>query len=69
MHKAVQKTARPLQAALPGLGEPTRAKQRGVLFAGLAAFFLAVLAWIDGGEEPLHTIVQSVAVPGEGSGL
>ncbi|MFA6220216.1 MAG: hypothetical protein WC692_10635 [Erythrobacter sp.] len=33
---------------------------------GLAIVFaaLCVLAWIDGGEEPLHPIEQAVEVPG-----
>ena len=30
------------------------------------AIALAVLAWIDGGEEPLHPIAQEVALPGAG---
>ncbi|MEM6858648.1 MAG: hypothetical protein AAF559_12315 [Pseudomonadota bacterium] len=69
MLKAFQNTARNRHAAPTGLIGPTRAKRHVVLFAGLAALLLAVLAWIDGGEEPLHTIVQPVALPGEGSGI
>ncbi|MEO0872716.1 MAG: hypothetical protein AAFY19_12285 [Pseudomonadota bacterium] len=69
MHKAVQNTARQRQAALSGLTKSSRAKRRVVLFAGVAALLLVAFAWIDGGEEPLHTIVQPVAVPGEGSVL
>ncbi|MCL9982634.1 MAG: hypothetical protein NBV60_05685 [Erythrobacter sp.] len=38
---------------------------RRKLIAGAAiALALAGLAWIDGGEEPLHPIAQEVAVPG-----
>lgn len=38
---------------------------RRKLIAGAAiAIALAGLAWIDGGEEPLHPIAQEVAVPG-----
>lgn len=69
MHKAVQNTARNRPAALTGLTGPARAKRRAVLFAGLAALLLMAFAWMDGGEEPLHTIVQPVAVPNEGTGL
>lgn len=69
MHKAVQNTARERQAALPGLTKPSQAKRRAGLLAGIAALLLTALAWIDGGEEPLHTIVQPVAIPDEGTGL
>lgn len=65
MHKAVQNTTRQRHAALPGQTKPSRAKRRAGLFAGIAALLLMAFAWIDGGEEPLHTIVQPVAVPGE----
>lgn len=31
----------------------------------LIGFLLLVLAWYDGGEEPLREIVQPVALPGD----
>lgn len=38
---------------------------RWPVMAGLVLFALIVLAWVDGGEEPLHPIVQPVQLPGE----
>lgn len=46
------------QGGLRGLG-------RWPVMAGLVLFALIVLAWVDGGEEPLHPIVQPVQLPGE----
>jgi len=68
MHKALQNTLRPRQAALARPAKGAWFGRRTTLLAGLAGLFVIVLAWIDGGEEPLHTIVQPIAVPGEGGG-
>lgn len=45
------------------------AKRRNWLLGGLAAAVLLLLAyaWIDGGERPLRTISQPVAVPQSGA--
>ncbi len=37
------------------------------LIAGALAGIVVIYAWVDGGEEPLRPIVQSVAVPGAAS--
>ena len=42
------------QVRLPG---------RQVVIGLVAALALAALAWIDGGEEPLHPIAEAVALP------
>ena len=41
------------------------AKLRYALYGAGALIVLLVLAYIDGGEEPLHTIVQSVTLPSQ----
>ncbi|WP_211277388.1 hypothetical protein [Erythrobacter donghaensis] len=51
-----------------GLGETrgpavSAGRRRWLLVALLAAVALLVLAWFDGGEEPLHPIAQDVALP------
>jgi hypothetical protein len=42
------------QVRLPG---------RRVVIGLVVALALAALAWIDGGEEPLHPIAEAVALP------
>lgn len=47
----------------PGPGRAERLahhRQRLPLYAGAALALLLVLAWIDGGAEPLHPITQAV---------
>ncbi|MFL0356856.1 hypothetical protein ACI5KX_10305 [Erythrobacter sp. GH1-10] len=39
-------------------------RKRAPIYAGLAVLAVLVLAWIDGGEEPIRPIVQAVEVPG-----
>lgn len=59
--------SRPLPARQIIAREPvqrSRLSRRGVVAGVVVAIALAVLAWIDGGEEPLHPIAQEVAVPG-----
>ena len=41
------------------------AGQRWVKYAGAALLVLLALAWIDGGEEPLHPIKQPVSLSGQ----
>ena len=45
---------------------PPQTRWRGMAVVVLAIAALAALAWIDGGEEPLHPIVQPVELPGVG---
>lgn len=44
--------------------QPIRLPGRKVVAGVVIAVALAALAWIDGGEEPLHPIAQEVALPG-----
>lgn len=37
---------------------------RAPYYAAIGVLAVLVLAYIDGGEEPIHPITQSVAVPG-----
>lgn len=37
------------------------------LIAGVLAGIVVIYAWVDGGEKPLRTITQPVAVPGAAS--
>ncbi|MEW4448198.1 hypothetical protein [Qipengyuania sp. JC766] len=39
--------------------------RRWGLVAAAAIVVLLVVAWIDGGEEPLHTIEQPIDLPGD----
>jgi len=43
---------------------PRLARRAGLVLAVLAG--LAALAWLDGGEEPLHPIAQGVELPENG---
>lgn len=43
-----------------------RVSRRAVVTAVVIAIVLLGLAWIDGGEEPLHPIAQEVTIPGAG---
>jgi hypothetical protein len=49
------------------VGRPTArgAKWRYALYGVGALILLVVLAYIDGGEEPLHPIIQSVSLPSQ----
>ena len=42
-----------------------RAKGRYALYGGTALMLLLLLAYIDGGEEPLHPIIQSASLPSQ----
>ncbi|WP_143704550.1 hypothetical protein [Porphyrobacter sp. TH134] len=58
---------RPPRLSPSGLEEtPLPRPRRWPLIAGVAATVLLVLAWFDGGEEPLHPIAETVALPGQG---
>jgi len=45
---------------------PARRRRRWPWVAGLAALALTMLAWFDGGEEPLRPIAEDVALPEQG---
>jgi hypothetical protein len=49
------------------VGRPTArgSKRRYALYGVGALILLVVLAYIDGGEEPLHPIIQSVSLPSQ----
>jgi len=53
---------------------PARSKDKGLarrlsIYVVLAIVGVLALAWFDGGEEPIHPIVQSIALPqGAGEG-
>lgn len=47
---------------------PRRASRRWPWLVGLAVLGAALLAWFDGGEEPLHPIAQDVTLPDQGNG-
>jgi hypothetical protein len=52
-----------------GTGQPDSwagLKSRAKWYAGLALVLALAVAWIDGGEEPLHPIVQPVELPENG---
>ena len=38
-------------------------RRRLPLYAGIAALVVLTLAYVDGGEEPLHPIVHNIAPP------
>jgi hypothetical protein len=40
------------------------AGRRIVLWVAVLVVLLLIFAWIDGGEEPVHEIVQPVELPG-----
>ena len=42
------------------------AGRRRLVIAGVVAAALLMLAWFDGGEEPLHPIAEDVALPEQG---
>ncbi|MBI1402736.1 MAG: hypothetical protein GC147_05945 [Porphyrobacter sp.] len=64
--------SRPTRSSLAGsrqipAREPARRPRAGARVAVIVTVLvaaLAVVAWIDGGEEPLHPIAQPVVLPG-----
>ena len=63
MHEARSFKPSPSASALsPWLSRPQTRRKLG-LFAGLTVMAVLLVAWIDGGEEPIRTIVQPVEVP------
>jgi hypothetical protein len=40
--------------------------RRNRIILAVVAVLLLALAWYDGGERPLHEVVEPVAVPGAG---
>ncbi len=57
----------PLQTSAPEQGRYTRILRRVPIYAGLVIAGLVIAAYIDGGEEPLHPIVQEIAIPKAGT--
>lgn len=53
--------SRQILAREPALQPRLRVRRVGLVLIVIAV--LAVLAWIDGGEEPLHPIAQPVDLP------
>lgn len=47
------------------LARPLRVRRWPLVLAAVVAG-LVVLAWFDGGEEPLRPIAEDVALPGQG---
>lgn len=70
MKNRVQSDTRPKSPAGTPSGKPRtslsaergKSKARIAFYAVGALFVILALAYIDGGEEPLHPIVQSVSV-------
>ena len=61
--------SRPLASRQILAREPAPRPRIGLRRVGLAlaaVAVLAALAWIDGGEEPLRPIAETVALPGAG---
>ncbi|MBA4009686.1 MAG: hypothetical protein C0486_12995 [Erythrobacter sp.] len=46
---------------------PAQRGRRWPWVAGLGALALALVAWFDGGEEPLHPIAEEVTLPQQGA--
>lgn len=66
MHKGLsQSSKRGGASTSTGLLRRDRLR-KALIFVALAAFLLLALAWIDGGEEPIHAIRQPVALPQAG---
>ena len=58
---------RPPHSSLQGMSQPSsperRSLQRWPLIVGAAVIALLAVAWIDGGEEPVHPIAEPVVLP------
>lgn len=67
MHEAIPTTAMPGASAnsTPAKGAK-RSRRAYFIVLGAVAVLLAV-SWVDGGEEPLHTIVETVETPQTGA--
>ena len=62
MHEARSFTPSPSATARsPWLNRP-QTRRKLAIYAGAALIGVLVVAWIDGGEEPIRTIVQPVEV-------
>ncbi len=63
----LRRFSRPPTNSIEPLGEPlrsTRLRRRLPFYAAIGVFGVLVLAWIDGGEEPIRPIVQPIEAPG-----
>lgn len=66
MHKAASNTASSPNPAVKDLSNAPSRRKVG-LWAIVGAIALLTVAWMDGGEEPLHTIEQPVSLADRGA--
>ena len=56
----------PVQSAhFKSADRPTGLSRRAPIYAVAAVLLLLVIAYVDGGEEPLRPIVQQIEAPGQ----
>ncbi|MEL7217731.1 MAG: hypothetical protein AAGK01_04785, partial [Pseudomonadota bacterium] len=58
------KSIQPMVASSPDRAERGGLRQRWPYYAAAAVIAVLALAWIDGGEEPIRPIVQTIERPG-----
>ena len=63
MHEGLFKPAKPRSPAFKGLFASANGPRRLVVLASVAITLALLLAWFDGGEEPIRAIAQPVALP------
>ena len=68
MHKGFANIGHKLAKPLSDGRAKTIANHRRAGLAVLGLFGIMAVAWFDGGEEPIHTIVQPVDIPAVGEG-
>ena len=66
MHEASSRTAPRARPIFPSLSDRTLWRRNLARWGALAGLAALVLAWVDGGEEPIHPIIESVAAPAGG---
>ncbi|MEL7189928.1 MAG: hypothetical protein AAGK17_10290 [Pseudomonadota bacterium] len=62
------KRDRKLEHLRTDAGRTNGLRRRLLIYAGLIVLGVVVAAYVDGGEEPLHPIVQEVMLPTENGG-